>query len=121
MAHRVTVVYAGRTCETADVRTIFHAPLHPYTRALLESAPRIDRDYEHHARPVLKTIGGRMPNLTAPPGGCRFHPRCPEATPECAQLRPVPTQMAPGHIVSCLRRGSPGVPDTTTSNAAAPA
>jgi oligopeptide/dipeptide ABC transporter ATP-binding protein len=112
MAHRVTVVYAGRTCETADVRTIFHAPLHPYTHALLESAPRIDRDYEHETHPALRTIGGRMPNLATPPGGCRFHPRCPEATAECARLRPVPTQMAPGHIVSCLRRGSPGVPDS---------
>ena len=111
MAHRVTVVYAGRTCETADARTIFHAPQHPYTRALLDSAPRIDRDYEHQAHPALKTIGGRMPSLAAPPGGCRFHPRCPEATPECAQLRPVPMQVAPGHIVTCLRRGSPGVPD----------
>jgi oligopeptide/dipeptide ABC transporter ATP-binding protein len=112
MAHRITVVYAGRTCETADARAIFHAPLHPYTRALLDSAPRIDRDYEHETHPALKTIGGRMPNLAAPPTGCRFHPRCPESTPECARLRPVPTQVAPGHIVSCLQRGSPGVPDT---------
>jgi peptide/nickel transport system ATP-binding protein/oligopeptide transport system ATP-binding protein len=112
MAHRVTVVYAGRICETADARAIFHAPLHPYTRALLDSTPRIDRDYEHETRPALKTISGRMPNLAAPPTGCRFHPRCPEATPDCARLRPVPTQAAPGHIVSCLQRGSPGLPDT---------
>jgi oligopeptide/dipeptide ABC transporter ATP-binding protein len=111
MAHRITVVYAGRTCETADARSIFHAPLHPYTRALLDSTPRIDRDYEHQARPTLKTIGGRIPDLAAPPSGCRFHPRCPEATVECARLRPEPVQVAPGHIVSCLRRGSPGVVD----------
>jgi peptide/nickel transport system ATP-binding protein/oligopeptide transport system ATP-binding protein len=111
MAHRITVVYAGRTCETADARGIFHAPLHPYTRALLDSTPRIDRDYEHQARPTLKTIGGRIPDLAAPPSGCRFHPRCPEATAECARLRPEPVQVAPGHIVSCLRRGSPGVVD----------
>jgi peptide/nickel transport system ATP-binding protein/oligopeptide transport system ATP-binding protein len=110
MAHRITVVYAGRTCETADVRTIFHAPLHPYTRALLDSAPRVDHDYEHEARPVLKTIGGRIPNLAEPPSGCRFHPRCPEATAACAELRPEPFQVAPGHIVSCLKRGSPGLP-----------
>jgi oligopeptide/dipeptide ABC transporter ATP-binding protein len=109
MAHRITVVYAGRTCETADVRTIFHAPLHPYTRALLDSAPRVDYDYEHQARPVLRTIGGRIPNLADPPSGCRFHPRCPEATAECAQLRPELTQVAPGHFVSCLKRGSPGL------------
>jgi oligopeptide/dipeptide ABC transporter ATP-binding protein len=110
MAHRITVVYAGRTCETADARSIFHAPLHPYTRALLDSAPRVDHDYEHEVHPVLKTIGGRIPNLAEPPGGCRFHPRCPEATAECAQLRPEPFQVAPGHIVSCLKRGSHGLP-----------
>jgi oligopeptide/dipeptide ABC transporter ATP-binding protein len=110
MADRITVVYAGRTCETADTRTIFRSPLHPYTRALLDSAPRVDRDYEHEIRPVLRTIGGRIPDLAAPPSGCRFHPRCPEATAECARLRPEPLQVAPGHIVSCLKRGSPGTP-----------
>jgi peptide/nickel transport system ATP-binding protein/oligopeptide transport system ATP-binding protein len=109
MADRITVVYAGRTCETADARTIFRSPLHPYTSALLDSAPRVDHDYEHEIRPVLRTIGGRLPDLSAPPGGCRFHPRCPEATAECARLRPEPLQVAPGHIVSCLKRGSPGI------------
>jgi len=109
MAHRITVVYAGRTCETADVHSIFHAPLHPYTRALLDSTPRVDHDYEHEAHPALRTIGGRIPDLAAPPSGCRFHPRCPEATAECARLRPEPMQVAPGHSVSCLQRGSPGV------------
>ena len=109
MADRITVVYAGRTCETADARTIFRAPLHPYTRALLDSAPRVDHDYEHEARPVLRTIGGRIPDLAAPPSGCRFHPRCPEATEECARLRPELTQISPGHLVSCLKRGSTAV------------
>ena len=109
MADRITVVYAGRTCETADTRTIFHAPLHPYTRALLDSVPRVDRGYEHEARPVLPTIGGRIPDLTEPPGGCRFHPRCVEATEECARLRPELSQVEPGHFVSCLKRGSPGI------------
>ena len=111
MAHRITVVYAGRTCETTDARSIFHAPLHPYTQALLDSTPRIDRDYEHEARPVLRTIGGRIPNLATPPNGCRFHPRCPEAAAECAQLRPVLTQVSRGRFVSCLKRGSLGVAD----------
>ena len=109
MADRITVVYAGRTCETADARTIFHTPQHPYTRALLESTPRIDHDYEHETRPALHTIGGRIPNLASPPTGCRFHPRCAEATEDCARLRPVPFEVAPGHSVSCLKRGSPGV------------
>jgi oligopeptide/dipeptide ABC transporter ATP-binding protein len=112
MAHRITVVYAGRTCETADAHSIFHTPLHPYTRALLDSTPRIDHDYEHEARPTLKTIGGRIPNLATPPSGCRFHPRCPEATTECGRLRPVLTQVSPGHLVSCLKRGSTGIADS---------
>jgi oligopeptide/dipeptide ABC transporter ATP-binding protein len=109
MADRITVIYAGRTCETADARTIFRAPLHPYTRALLESAPRVDHAYEREARPVLRTIAGRIPDLAAPPNGCRFHPRCPEASDECTRLRPVFTEAAPGHFVSCLKRGSPGL------------
>jgi len=109
VADRVTVIYAGRSCETADARTIFRTPLHPYTRALLESAPRVDRDYEHEARPALPTIGGRIPDLAAPPAGCRFHPRCPEASAECARLRPQFSEVAPGHFVACLKRGSPGL------------
>ena len=107
MADRVTVMYAGRICETAAVGTIFRAPLHPYTVALLESVPRADRST---ARARLPVIGGRLPDSQHPPTGCRFHPRCPEAVAECATLTPLPTEIAPGHIVACLRRGSQTVP-----------
>ena len=107
MADRVSVMYAGRICETTDTRTIFRAPLHPYTVALLESVPRADRST---ARARLPVIGGRLPNLQKPPGGCRFHPRCPEALADCATLTPVPTEVAPGHVVSCIRRGSRSLP-----------
>lgn len=110
MAHRITVVYAGRTCETGDARDIFRAPLHPYTRALLDSTPRVDHDYEHETRPTLVTIPGRIPNPADPPTGCRFHPRCPDASDDCSRLRPEPFEVSPGRIVSCLKRGSPGVP-----------
>ena len=103
MADRVTVMYAGRICETVETRTIFRAPLHPYTRALLESVPRADRTT---ARARLPVIAGRLPNPQHPPSGCRFHPRCSEAIVECATLTPVPTEVSPGHIVSCIRRGS---------------
>ncbi|NMJ43685.1 ABC transporter ATP-binding protein [Roseomonas sp. JC162] len=109
MATRITVMYAGRVCETADAATIFNAPQHPYTRALLESMPRIDHSYAGPARRVLPSIPGRPPNLLNPPSGCRFHDRCPEAQVECRRLLPVETAVAPGHIVSCLRRGSPGI------------
>jgi oligopeptide/dipeptide ABC transporter ATP-binding protein len=110
MADRITVMYAGRVCETADARTIFRAPQHPYTRALLESMPRVDHSYSGKRRQMLPTISGRPPNLLNPPKGCRFHARCPEAMPECLTLMPVETTLAPGHSVSCLRRGSAGLP-----------
>jgi oligopeptide/dipeptide ABC transporter ATP-binding protein len=107
MADRITVMYAGRVCETADANTIFNAPQHPYTRALLESVPRIDQSYSG-ARRVLPSIAGRPPDLLHAPPGCRFHDRCPEAAPECRRVMPREHLLAPGHSVSCLRRGSPG-------------
>ncbi|MDJ0391269.1 ABC transporter ATP-binding protein [Roseomonas sp. E05] len=109
MADRITVMYAGRVCETASARTIFTAPRHPYTRALLESMPRVDHSYSGRARQPLPTIAGRPPNLLHPPAGCRFHDRCPEATAECRRVLPVETEVAPGHTVSCIRHGSQGV------------
>ena len=106
MADRITVMYAGRICETADAATIFNAPQHPYTRALLESVPRIDQSYTG-ARRVLPSIAGRPPDLLHPPAGCRFHSRCPEAVAECAAIMPREITVAPGQTVSCIRRGSP--------------
>ena len=108
VADRITVMYAGRVCETAPSRTLFAAPLHPYTRALLESMPRLDRRYGPGMR-TLPSIQGQPPNMTHPPTGCRFRTRCPEAMADCAAMLPVETQVAPGHTVSCLRRGSTGL------------
>jgi oligopeptide/dipeptide ABC transporter ATP-binding protein len=108
VADRITVMYAGRVCETAPARTLFAAPRHPYTRALLDSMPRLDRHYGPGAR-SLPSIAGQPPNMTHPPAGCRFRTRCPEAMPECAKLLPVETPVAAGHTVSCLRRGSAGL------------
>jgi oligopeptide/dipeptide ABC transporter ATP-binding protein len=106
MADRITVMYAGRVCETADAATIFRAPQHPYTRALLESMPRLDHSYAEGKR-RLPSIPGRPPDLLRPPAGCRFHARCPEADADCARIMPRENAVAPGHMVSCLRRGSP--------------
>ncbi len=111
MADRIVVMYAGRVCETAPSRTIFRAPLHPYTAALLDSVPRADRPSPAAgARVALPVIGGRLPDPRHPPSGCRFHPRCPEAIADCARLLPIATEVAPGHSVSCIRRGSRSVP-----------
>jgi oligopeptide/dipeptide ABC transporter ATP-binding protein len=109
MATRITVMYAGRVCETGDAATIFNAPQHPYTRALLESMPRVDQAYARGAGKKLPTIAGRPPNLLNPPSGCRFHDRCPEAIADCKRILPVETEVAPGHTVSCIRRGSQGI------------
>ncbi len=110
MADRIAVMYAGRMCEIAETRTIFHDPQHPYTRALLNSLPRVDRRYSDTEGERLPAIPGRPPNLAAPPPGCPFHERCPEADASCRAFVPQMADIAPGHGVSCLKRGSPGTP-----------
>ncbi|HLV33913.1 MAG TPA: ABC transporter ATP-binding protein [Spirillospora sp.] len=72
MADDVVVMYLGKEVEVADVDTIFYAPTHPYTQALLRSIPRPDQKVEK-----LATIAGAVPDPTAVPEGCAFHPRCP--------------------------------------------
>ncbi len=108
MADRITVMYAGRICETSDARTIFQNPSHPYTQALLATMPRVDQSYSGERKSRLAIIKGRIPNLIEPPSGCRFHPRCPEAEDECSRILPEPISLADGHRVSCLKRGSSG-------------
>lgn len=110
MADRVAVMYAGKVCETGSARTIFASPLHPYTRALLESTPRIDRSYRRIRGQRLTAISGRPPDMARPPVGCRFHDRCPDRIADCARVTPVETTVAPGHTVSCIRQGSSAVP-----------
>ena len=82
-ADRVLVMYAGKVVECGTVREIFTAPLHPYTRMLLASIPRPDRDVE-----VFPTIEGRVPPPDQFPEGCRFCTRCPFRRDRCAQERP---------------------------------
>lgn len=92
---RVTVMYAGDTCETANVVELFDNPLHPYTQGLMNSVPKAE-DVER-----LETIPGSVPNLIHPPNGCRFHPRCPHAMEICRNQKPPITEFSPGHTVSC--------------------
>lgn len=93
MCDRVAVMYAGRMCEMADVMEIFKRPLHPYTKALMESIPRVGEEY--------KSIKGTVPNLISPPQGCRFHPRCPNAMEICAKVIPEMIEVKKDHFVSC--------------------
>ncbi|WP_232687405.1 ABC transporter ATP-binding protein [Halobacterium zhouii] len=99
IADRVVVMYAGKVMETGDVYQVFENPSHPYTRALLKCLPgRGD---------ALETIGGSLPNPTDPPSGCRFHPRCPHAVPECeAGDQPEFEDVGGEHDVSCVLHGT---------------
>jgi oligopeptide/dipeptide ABC transporter ATP-binding protein len=101
VADRITVLYAGRVCESASTRTIFYHPLHPYTRALLEAVPSLAL-----RRDKLKVIPGAIPNLIEPPSGCRFNPRCEYAKQGiCTQVVPPLVEVEPDHYVACVRVG----------------
>jgi oligopeptide/dipeptide ABC transporter ATP-binding protein len=102
MADRIVVMYAGRICEDANASVIFRDPRHPYTKALLETMPRVDQSYSGDSRSRLVVIRGRIPNLIDPPSGCRFHPRCAIAKEGCSTILPEPVEVAEGHTVSCL-------------------
>jgi peptide/nickel transport system ATP-binding protein len=93
----VAVMYAGEVVERAPVAELFERPQHPYTVGLLGSLPRLDRRVEH-----LATIEGAVPNMTAPPPGCRFAPRCPFADERCHHERPPIVHIAPGHWSRCF-------------------
>jgi peptide/nickel transport system ATP-binding protein len=90
-------MYAGDTCETAAVKTLFENPLHPYTQGLLKSVPKMKQTEG------LATIPGIVPNLVEPPSGCRFHPRCPHMMEICRTEKPpqFTSQGDPEHTVSC--------------------
>jgi peptide/nickel transport system ATP-binding protein len=90
---RVAVMYAGRLCEVASVEELFARPLHPYTKALLEAVPMPGKE--------LQTIPGALADALNPPPGCRFHPRCPSATPMCQQDRAKLKEIGKDHMVAC--------------------
>ncbi len=84
IAHRVAVMYLGKIVELAPAEVLFRAPAHPYTRALLSAIPRS----EPADRVRRKTLAGDPPSASAPPPGCPFHPRCPEAMETCRTMAP---------------------------------
>ena len=92
---RAGVMYAGNVCEVADVKDLFDNPKHPYTAALLNSVPKFSQEGK------LETIPGSVPDLVAPPSGCRFHPRCPKCFELCKQETPVLQDIGDRHQVAC--------------------
>jgi oligopeptide/dipeptide ABC transporter ATP-binding protein len=102
MAEDVVVMYMGEVVEQADVDTIFHAPVHPYTRALLQSIPRLGQKLGGGQR--LASIRGMVPDPYALPKGCKFHPRCGAFKAGlCDQIDPEMIEVSPGHRVRCFR------------------
>lgn len=98
LCDRVAVMYLGKLCELAPVDTIFAAPRHPYTRALLNAIPRPDP-----ARPIAASglLAGEPPSILHPPGGCRFRTRCPQAQAECSLAHPPMRDLGPEHHLAC--------------------
>ncbi len=92
----VAVMYAGYVVEKTDVNTLFSTPLHPYSKGLIRSIPRLDANADR-----LDTIKGLVPNLLHIPTGCPFHPRCNECFEICPKEIPVLKEVHPGHTVRC--------------------
>jgi oligopeptide/dipeptide ABC transporter ATP-binding protein len=97
ISDRVAVMYAGQIVEYAKTADLFKDPIHPYTRALLSAIPIPDpRQRSKHIH-----LKGEVPSLITPPSGCRFHPRCTEATPECAKGERAMKEVYKDHFVAC--------------------
>jgi peptide/nickel transport system ATP-binding protein len=101
ISDRVIVMYLGRAMEIADRDALYSAPLHPYTRALLDAVPIPDPQLE--ARREYKVLGGEVPSPLSPPQGCVFHTRCPRASEECKMQVPALREIRPGHFVACIK------------------
>ncbi|MEU4657405.1 ABC transporter ATP-binding protein [Streptomyces sp. NPDC023723] len=94
---RTAVMYAGRLAEVGTTKTVFEAPRHRYTHALLGAVPTID----HERHTPLRLISGTLPDPVDPPAGCRFEPRCPAARTECGTPGPVMASVGHDHRVAC--------------------
>ncbi|WP_198368455.1 ABC transporter ATP-binding protein [Roseomonas rosulenta] len=99
ISDRVAVMYLGKVVEVADKRSIYAAPLHPYTQALIAAVPA--QHPSLRSRGKRQRIAGDIPSALNPPSGCRFHTRCPHVMPICRERAPPLTEPAPGHEVAC--------------------
>jgi oligopeptide/dipeptide ABC transporter ATP-binding protein len=97
LSNRVGVMYCGKLVEMAESRTLYVAPKHPYTQALLASVPVPDP--EHQAREIV--LEGDVISPINPPKGCRFSPRCHQYRDGCEKEEPPLLEIEPGHFVAC--------------------
>jgi oligopeptide/dipeptide ABC transporter ATP-binding protein len=97
LSTRLTVMYAGKVVESGDCDEVYTAPRHPYTQALLSAALPLHPSLRRQ-RMILP---GEVPNPLNPPSGCRFHPRCPQALPQCQTHEPVWKEVSSGHYTAC--------------------
>ncbi|MDO4572843.1 MAG: methionine ABC transporter ATP-binding protein, partial [Clostridia bacterium] len=95
-AQRILVMYAGQPIEEAETVELFGRPLHPYTKGLLASLPKMNEQTDR-----LHTIAGNVPSPNAMPQGCRFRDRCPHAQALCAEQEPAMRELGPGHTCKC--------------------
>jgi oligopeptide transport system ATP-binding protein len=100
ISHRIMVLYMGRVMEIADRDTIYGAPRHPYTKALISAVPIADPDRERGRKKTPLT--GDMPSPLDPPSGCVFRTRCPLADARCSIETPALRELGPGHHVACI-------------------
>jgi oligopeptide/dipeptide ABC transporter ATP-binding protein len=97
MAHEVAVMYLGKIAERARTKELFKNPLHPYTKALFSAALPAHPDITREE--II--LSGEVPSPINPPPGCRFHPRCPFAMKQCAEIEPEPREISTDHLVAC--------------------
>jgi oligopeptide/dipeptide ABC transporter ATP-binding protein len=97
LATRLAVMYAGKLVETGECEAVYTEPLHPYTQALLSAALPL----RPSARRPRIVLAGEVPNPMNPPIGCRFHPRCPQAMPQCRTVEPEWREVKPGRLTAC--------------------
>ena len=99
ISDRVAVMYVGKIVEIAETESLFKAPKHPYTEALLSAVPKPDP----RLRSERIVLGGEVADPAHPPSGCYFHPRCAHAIDRCRSETPKLEEMQSGHVVACHR------------------
>lgn len=100
MCDSLMVMYAGKTVEYADSKTLYSNPLHPYTWGLLDSMPKL----KSNSKDELPTIPGTPPDLRLTGNGCNFSNRCPYAIKDCNDKVPELIELEPGHFIACHRQ-----------------